>query len=72
MKKYDRSPKDVLEEKLSTKNSRLNYHRLYAAAVLMAFDALTALDSLNVGEAKLKLKSLCRTAEQLHPLPPGE
>ena len=70
MKKYDRPPKDVLEEKLNTKNSRLNYHHLYAAAILAVFDALESLEMLNVGEAKIKLKSICRTAEQLHPLPP--
>lgn len=72
MKKYDRPPKDVLEEKLNTKNSRLNYHHLYAAAILAVFDALESLEMLNVGEAKIKLKSICRTAEQLHPLPPEE
>ena len=51
MAKYRANPKDILEKKLSTENPRLNYNRLYAAAVLAAFDAQEALEALNIGEA---------------------
>lgn len=70
MKKYDRPPKDALEKKLNEKNIRLNYYHLYASAVLTAFDALDALEALNIGEAKDRLRFICRTAERLHTLPP--
>lgn len=72
MKKYVWSSKSLLEEKLNQKNPRLNYHHLYATTILAAFDTLESLEALNIGEAKTVLKSLCRTAEQLHPLPPEE
>lgn len=70
MKKYSQSPKDALEEKLDERNPRLNYYHLYASAVLTAYDALESLEALNIGEAKTRLRSVCRTAERLHTLRP--
>ena len=70
MAKYRANPKDILEKKLSTENPRLNYNRLYAAAVLAAFDARESLEALNIGEARRILRTVCQTAEQLHLLPP--
>ena len=70
MAKYRLGPKDILEKKLSRENPRLNYNRLYAAAVLAAFDAQESLEELNIGEARRILRAVCQTAEQLHLLPP--
>lgn len=45
-----------------------NYYHLYVITALAAFDALDALENLNIGEAKKILEGVCRLAE-LHQLP---
>ena len=59
MAKYRANPKDILEKKLSTENPRLNYNRLYAAAVLAAFDAQESLEALNIGACSVRGRVGC-------------